>query len=122
MKRNLDLIRQILLYCEDKNPDRVYTDELADALDVDFETISYHIQLLDDCGYIQTDAMHAMGTLMPDFIIYRITSFGHDYLDAVRDDDVYKATKKKLGSKFTSITLDVVKLVATEVIKDQLGI
>lgn len=122
MKRNIDLIRQILLYCEDKNPDRVYTDELADALDVDFETVSYHIQLLDDCGYIQTDAMHAMGTLMPDFIIYRITSYGHDYLDAVRDDGVYKETKKKLGSKFTSITLDVVKLVATEVIKDQLGI
>lgn len=122
MKRNIDLIRQILLYCEDKNPDRVYTDELADELDVDFETISYHIQLLDDCGYIQTDAMHAIGSFMPDFIIYRITSYGHDYLDSVRDDDVYKETKKKLGPKFASITLDVVKSVATEVIKGQLGI
>lgn len=122
MKRNLDIIREILLFCEQKNPNRVYTDELADLLDVDFDTVSYHLQLLDDCGYIEADTTPAPNTMMPNFIINRMTSWGHDYLDTVRDDDVYKETKKKLGSKFASMTLDVVKSVATDVIKGQLGI
>lgn len=121
MKRNLDLIRQILLTCEEITPQTVYMDDLMET-DDEFDKISYHIQLLEDCGYIDAEKTYAMGELMPDFIIYRLTSSGHDYLDSVRDEKIYASIKQTLGKIALSAPLEVIKALGLEIMKQQIGL
>lgn len=90
--------------------------------DDNFEKVSYHISLLEDTGYIECEVFHVLGTPIPDYLVYRLTSFGHDYLDSVRDQTIYSETKKKLGDKFKNVSLSIVQPVAEAIIKSQLGI
>lgn len=53
MKRNLDLMRQILLAREASDKLRIFDSDIADTIESLKET-NYNIQLLDDAGYIET--------------------------------------------------------------------
>lgn len=117
-KRDLDLIRKILLYIEDKpHRDRIYIDQLVENFnnEYSYETISYQIELLEDTYFIECDRIPSMGTLIDEFIIYRLTSYGHDYLDSIRDDEIYKETKTKFGKFLSSATLETISSVASKV-------
>lgn len=124
MKRDLDLIRDILLQIENtENGKRIYVDQLVEALnsEYDFNTISYHVGLLEDSDYIVCERVHRAGTMIDGFIIYRMTNYGHDYLETVKDDSVYKETKSKLGSLFSNSSLEIVSKVASEIILSKIN-
>lgn len=125
MKRDLDLIRKILLYIEDKpHRDRVYIEDLIENYnnEYSYETISYQVELLEDTHFIECDRITRMGTFVDGFIIYRLTSYGHDYLDSVRNNEIYKETKTKLGKFLSSATLDTISSVASSILLAKLGI
>ena len=128
MKRNLDLMRQILLAREASDKLRIFDSDIANTIESLKET-NYNIQLLDDAGYIETkshiDRIELEdGRLIPleRFEIYRLTNAGHDYLDSVRDDEIYKKIKQKLGPHITSATLDVIKHVSESILLKLLNI
>lgn len=119
MKRDLDLIRDILLKIESFDKDRIYAHDLATNLE-DLKKACFHIRLLMDNNYIE--AIDASTKISDDYIIKRITSAGFDYLDNIRDDKVWAKTKSKVESVALSASLDVIKVVAGKIITTSLGI
>ena len=141
MKRDLELIRNILLTLEADDfsqikrysVDSFIPDDLSTEIESDdprvnspymqeFNRISYHIELLLDEGFIEAESIPIMRTTHNDYIITRITSRGHNYLDSVRNDTVWNQTKAKLGDLASSVTLSTITDVAQTLVRQMLGI
>jgi Hypothetical protein (DUF2513) len=123
MKRDLDLMREILLAIE-ASEGPLYLPLIADPPRPSGE-IGHHVQLLQDVGYIEAKIFTVRES--PDIAgaIIRMTNSGHDYLDSVRDPRVWNKTKSVLEKVGGSAALDVVKDIAAkfmaELIKPLIG-
>ena len=119
MKRNLDLIRNILFAVENSNSiDASLTLNSLSKLHEDQELILYHVFLLDDAGFI----IGIIDEIAPYISIARLTNEGHDYLDTIRDDSIWKQTKSTLGKISGSASLEVVKTIASKLSLTFLGL
>jgi hypothetical protein len=110
MKRDLELIRKILLVVEDEQPQSL-PDESS-------ERIGYHVQLLLDAGFVEGKVMWSQvgeAYIPHGYVVQRITMAGHDYLDSVRDPKVWTKTKSVLENVGGSAALEVVKDVAVKI-------
>ncbi|WP_353106222.1 DUF2513 domain-containing protein [Acetoanaerobium noterae] len=121
MKRNLDLIRHILLTIEESEKPRLTGIDFENE-NFDSKQISYHIQLLIDSSYIEASSFSSIGQGFPDFIVRRITNQGHDFIDSIRDNNVFVETKNNLLKVGGSASFEIVKSVATKVLEHYLGI
>ncbi|MCJ2043501.1 DUF2513 domain-containing protein [Methylobacterium sp. J-078] len=130
MKRDMGLIRELLLKLEDleKTSHEFATINSSEPeLQVDgfqSDQIDYHVSLLYEAGLItsgtDTDLMMD-GT----WIFRRLTWAGHDFLDTVRDPEVWKRTKSG-ASKLGGLAFEGIKNMATayakHVAKERLGL
>lgn len=85
MKREMELIRQILLVGE------AWHDATIPVFDVpgrDNQTIDAHIKMLADVGYLKAVTSDRGGHYG-----WRITWNGHEFLDEVRDPVIWQKTK-----------------------------
>src|SRR5215210_1148130 len=98
MKRDLDLIRLLLLRLEDMGSShavrtlRVDNDDMAiDGYEP--EVVEYHLSLLYEAGYIETGTCGS--GVFPDgsFSFRRLSWRGHEVVDAIRDPKVYRKVK-----------------------------
>lgn len=92
MKRDMDLVREILLKAEQHN----------DAIVPTFYTSANklvtqgHLQMLVDAGYLAHVKSIAGGGYG-----WRLTWAGHEFIDEVRDEEIWRKTKEgaeKVGS------------------------
>jgi hypothetical protein len=115
MKRDLDLIRDILLDVESWNDSQPLT---LGRLTYDGKTtqeIGYQIELLDDVGYIDVRIIKDhVGIGYLDAFIVRMKMAGHEYLDSVRNPEVWNKTKTTLEKVGGGAALDVVKDIASK--------
>lgn len=121
MKRDLDLIRQILLKIEADTSTRLSLRSFTDD-PKQFPVISFHLELLLDANFIVAKPLRGIGQSYTDFYIRRLTNSGCDYLDSIRDSKIWDKTKDKLLSVGGSATLEVVKAVASGIVKSTLGL
>ena len=118
MKRDMDLIRQILLQVEAR-PTAASID-LVDIPGHEQEEISYHVKLLSDAGYLEA---HDLRTMAPDGYKYApsaLTNAGHDFLDAARNETVWENTKAKLAAAGVSAPLIVIHTILTKLVTEAL--
>ena len=124
MERDLELIRKIFL-CLEEMPGR------GEDLDLSFEgydekVVVYNMDLAIQAGLVEGNVRWAADT--SDIFWWSIQSLtwdGHDFLNSVREEHVWKATQDKVASAGLTagqVTLDVIKTVATSVIKQSLGL
>ncbi|WP_314797227.1 DUF2513 domain-containing protein [uncultured Selenomonas sp.] len=119
MKRDLDLLRDMLLRIEEAESEIENSDfnDLSDNPQI----IAFHIQLLIDADFIASYDISTLGN--PNyFVIQRLTFAGCEYLDAVRDKGIWGQAKQKLSSVGGSASLDVVTSLCSALAKTQLGI
>lgn len=93
MKRDMDLIRDLLLAIEADNRLNGITHlepEIGEfgVTESNFYEVAYHLTLLIEAGFIEG----RRGMRMP--IITRLTWAGHDFADSIRDPEVWAKTKK----------------------------
>lgn len=123
MKRDLDLIRRILLEVEARDQFPIYSDRFEfDGYDL--VTINRHIVLLMDVNYLDAECFPDVSD-MHLCIINRITMSGYDYLDSIRSNRVWDAVKRGISivvGGAASASLDVIKQYASEVILKELGL
>lgn len=123
MKRDLDLIRSMLLKMESLDSSygtiRLYT--FKDLCD-DEAVLSLHIHLLLDAGLIEATDVVYTGDNVDDFLITRITFTGYDYLDAIRNESIWNEVKQKISSVGSSVSLEIVKELGVTLVKQHLGI
>ena len=97
MKRDIDLLRRILLDLESGSS------ALHDGSE-DPQTLHYHIQLLHDAGLIVADEL-VPGQWWPE----RITWAGHEFLDLARNDISWNRAKSNVASKVGSAPFEIVQ-------------
>lgn len=107
MKRDMDLIRSLLLQVED----------IASAhLDpYTKEQILYHKNLLVEAHLVHGRALHGDDQLLA-VMIDRLSWEGHEFLDAVRDENVWQQTKGRV-EKINSTPLVIIKEVAINIVR-----
>ena len=116
MKRDLDLIRSILLAIESDDTGKLRVYKLASDLSVSPDLIWYHVQLLRDAKFICIrGGVAAFTPQLRKYSLYtirRMTFAGCDYLDAIKNDTVWNHVKENLKKVGGSTALDVVKELA----------
>lgn len=111
MKRDMNIIRQILLNTEDdKYPygARVSLDGVSD------EACAYHVALILDAGLAEGRVLKTTGSPYAAALIDRLTSAGHDFCDGIRQDTIWNKAREhilKPGASYgLSVLVEYVKL------------
>lgn len=108
MQRNLDLVRDILLFVERKSATVDFFSVQIDGYSE--REINYHVYLLRQQKFIngtEPPLKHAR------VVVTGLTWNGHEYLDSVRSDNVWKKTKERLNGP---ASFELVLQIAKEVI------
>jgi hypothetical protein len=107
MKRDMDLVRKILLKLEDTSyPEPDYKFTIEGFCNDD---ISYNVMLLSEANLIEAMNTSALGYFK--WIPRRLTWAGHEFLDAARDNNRWEAAKKLIVEKGGNLAFDVIKSV-----------
>ena len=122
MKLDKDLVREILLAIEasDQTPDS-WIDLAIDSHSED--EVSYHVMLLHEAGLIVAQDLCSMSDF--DWRPKRLTIRGHEFLDTVRDGEVWRRTKvgaEKAGVASIGFLLELGKAYGKQVLEERLGI
>ena len=120
MKRDMDLIRNILLEVEARPT--VTGIDLVEIPGHEQDEISYHVKLLSDAGFLEA---HDLRTMAPDGFRYAptaLTNAGHDFLDAARNKIVWTKTMDKISEVSNSAPLDVTRAVLTQTFRKSLSL
>lgn len=121
MKRDMDVVRHILMRIEELTPGSVQEAQLlTDEWDAD--TISYHAALMIEAGLLEGTPIETFGSHYARVIITGITWEGHDFLEAIRDESVWNKTKSKVVETAGTVSLEVLKAVAVSVARSMLGL
>jgi hypothetical protein len=114
MKRDLDLVREILLACEaeehgfapiqfDKLMEKGYAEEL----------IGFHCLLIGDAGLAVIEDLTNSGDESPNAAILYLTWAGYEFLEAARDDARWFKAKSIIATA-KAATFEVAKNVLTQ--------
>ena len=117
MKRDMDLIREILLQIE-KTP-REKLDHLSAPEGYDYDTMTEHLVLLEDAGFVEGELIGTFRSRR--YIVHKMTWDGHDFLDAVRTPMVWNEVKNRLLAFGGNSALEIVKDLAIQVTRDMLA-
>ncbi len=117
-----ECVRETLLYLE-KNltfDTPIYSPNIQ-LKNFSSEDINYTIAKLKEAGYIK--AVFSGGDNLPNYLIHSITWDGHQFLDNIRDADIWQRVKSKVN-KLTneSVSLPIIQQVAAQIISKKLGI
>lgn len=119
MKRDMDLVRQILLACEACDPEEELL-PVPTILDCTRTQVCYHIHLMGQAGLlIVVDQTH-MSSPCPQAALLSVTWAGHDFIDNTKSSAVWTATKeaaKKAGGVGFDLLIQIAKYEAKQQLK-----
>ncbi len=122
MKRDMELIRTILLKVEadprfdgSVNPTDAATLSITDYSNAE---VIYHLVMLVEAGFLDGNTkMRSMGNVP----IFKLTWAGHEFLDNVRDPEVWHKTKARVAAT-AGVALSVIAEIAKAEIMKRLGL
>jgi hypothetical protein len=92
MKRDLELVRKILLQLEEGGEETGPSGwSSMGEQGYDLPAIHYHVRLLHDAGLIEADEL-VPGQWWPE----RMTWAGHEFLDAARNDEIWNEVRDRV--------------------------
>lgn len=114
MKRDMDIIREILLRLEQHD----YIGEIEGRSATE---IAYHVSLLEGAGLVTQDIYSNLflNDSMLDGI--RITWAGHEFLDSSRSASVWEKAKNIAIEKTGALSFEVLKAVLVQLGKDAIS-
>jgi hypothetical protein len=119
MKRDLELIRKMVLAIEDAPsgwaPD-LKVEGYSDA------QVGYHAYLLIDAGLAKGEDASTMGSEAPEGFISCLTWAGHEFADAARDETRWKKAMGVVQEKGGTVTIGVLTQLLVALMKGALGI
>ena len=113
MRRDLDLVREILLQLEGQN----HVGEIAGRAP---QEVTYHVSLLEGAGLVTQDLytnLYLNESLLDGI---RITWSGHEFLDASRSKATWEKAKQIVIQKTGSLSFELVKTVLVQLAKQAL--
>jgi hypothetical protein len=121
MKRNMDLIRSIMLHLETyPDADLGLTEVQVDGFSEDM--VLGHLVLLGEAGFIDLNVEHFLGGEPPHYIVHRITWAGHEFLEAVRSQTIWAKSTKMIASAGVGMAWPLLQAVLRAKAAEHLGI
>lgn len=123
MKRDMDLVRDLLLKIEAKKDAELKDLLPANCTEEDSDNVIYHLGLLRGAGFIRASVYEMMTSAHWNNI--ELTWQGHDFLDSTRDGVVWKKTKAgidKLGGASWEVIKGLAVAYAKQEAKTRLGL
>jgi len=118
VKRDMELVRRVLLAMEE-HPEPVgwLTITVEGYSD---EEVSYHVKMLHEAGFLTAENLTTFGGFcwMPKSLTWE----GHEFLDTVKNDTVWRKTKDFVKEKGGAISIDMLKVVATKIAASHFGV
>ena len=111
MKRDLDLVRKLLLDLEEKSDN-----EFANDIEVDGyseEEVRYHLVLMYEAGLLRGE-IRTRGPISVSKVVEHVypvglTWDGHEFLEAARNDTFWQRAKEMVKSKSGALSMELVK-------------
>ncbi|NJK58530.1 MAG: DUF2513 domain-containing protein [Pleurocapsa sp. SU_5_0] len=132
MKRNWDLLRWILNQAEScqgghpivltKGSHNSTHISLNIGDQLDFGEVCEHILLLGDAGLAEVRELGRTYEGSIGVAIDRLTMAGHDFLDAARNEKIWKKAMKTVGEKGGTVTLGVLTQLLSTLAKQHFGL
>lgn len=120
MRRNMDLLRLLLLKLETLNDEAnsIYVYQYDELMVKNFtqDQVAYHLDLAIEAGLVDQGGSGVMNG----FMFRRLTWDGHDFVDAVRDDDIWKKTRQG-ATAAGGFSLDLLKDLAKGFIRKKIS-
>lgn len=120
MKRDMDLVRHVLVTVEDADSQVEYGELVTTAWDM--QMVAYHVEIMYQYGLLDATAIKEANGGVTRGFVNGLTWAGQDYLDAIRNDAVWERTKRIVRDTLGSTTMDIIKKVAVSVALGMLGI
>ena len=120
MKRDVDLIRQIILQAEQAN-EKINVGAKFKVKGYDDILVAKHIELLVEAGLLKarltrTDTDGVVGAY-----VERLTWDGHEFLDAARNESVWNKAKVTIKEKVGTVSFEVLKTLLIKISKSLLN-
>ena len=94
MKRDMDLVRDILLLIESSECCGFdWREREFESLSKDYNVIWYHIKIMVDGGLIECEKAR----YVDQYDKLYITAKGHEFLDCIRNDDIWHTVKERIA-------------------------
>lgn len=119
MKRDMDLVRKILLSMEDSEHGYIDGNPIFEGYTE--EQVSYHVYLMAQAGLIHAADISSMSSESPEALATALTWNGHEFLEASRKPEIWSQAKE-LIAKSGGASFEIWKAVLTELIKSNLGL
>ena len=110
MRRDDEYIRELLFKIENADDDLFYV-IITMGMSADERKEHYHIQLLCDEGLLYQVSDSA----------YRLTSQGHDFIEAIRDKGIWEKTKEAVAETGGNASLEILKTLALGFLKTKIS-
>lgn len=119
MKRDMDLVRQILLKIETSDDELGLNDLIEPkATNQDVVALAYNLGLIVDEGFVTGVEAHTL--VEKNWFSLQLTWRGHEFLDTLRDPTVWSKTKEvaaKAGGASLQVFMEIGKAVIVETAK-----
>jgi hypothetical protein len=124
MTRDMELVRSILLLVESSDVPPSMDDVLGQLPERKSEEVAYHLKMMiEQVGFLNAISVGAIEG--DSWIDLELTWSGHEFLEAVRDPEVWRRTKEgaqKAGNAGLGFMWELAKAYAKHVAKERLGI
>ncbi len=120
MKRDMELVRKMILAVEDSPtgyaPDDLRIDGYTD------DQLAYHAYLAIEGGLAKGAITTHMGSSSPSGQIVSLTWEGHDFAATAREDSRWRRAMRIIQEKGAGATIDIVKDVLLRLTRGDLGL
>jgi len=121
MKRDMDLVRKILLAMEPWEHQSGFVQAFT-FTDYDQRVIGHHVWLMGQGDLITAMPVTVVGSEPPVALPLAITWAGHQFLDAVRDDTVWAEVNRRLKAQGLSLPSTLLQQLALKILAGQVGL
>ncbi|MGD9714493.1 MAG: DUF2513 domain-containing protein [Thermomicrobiales bacterium] len=119
MKRDWNLVREILLRLEDQESSQEFV-RAHTFVGHSPELVSYQISLLIDAGLVEGNCATYLNA-PKECWAQSLTWEGHEFLDGIRSETVWNSVKTLLKGKGIDLTIDSIKAGVAIVVKSVLS-
>ncbi|MFP7494694.1 DUF2513 domain-containing protein [Terribacillus saccharophilus] len=109
MKRDMSLIRNLLLDIESEYTEGGFALEVTEEDEYSEEEMNYHLQLMKEAKLIKLEAVFDEEEEEEELLIYGLTWEGHELLDSIRNEEVWQQLLHKMRKEKGSIPFSVLR-------------
>ena len=120
MKRDLELVRKILLVMEAH--DAGFAPQPFTVAGYDQDLVDHHVWLMAQGDLVTAVDTTSMGDAGPGAIPLSITWAGHEFLDTVRNDRVWIKLRTELKDRAITLPFTVFQDLALKIVKSLAGV